>query len=72
MNGLFVKFRGDNIDIYEQALKDEVKLCKKLAETTYLYAKNKATYGQLDQARSDLINHMIFINQLENADGEEV
>ena len=72
MKGLLVKFKGDKIDIYEQALKDEVKLCKKLAETTYLYAKNKATYGQLDQARADLINHMIFVNQLENADGEEV
>ena len=70
MKGLLVKFKGNNIDVYEQALKDEVKLCKKLAETTYLYAKNKATYGQLDQARSDLINHMIFVNQLENG-GEE-
>ena len=70
MKGLLVKFKGDNVNLYEQALKDEVKLCKKLAETTYLYAKNKATYGQLDQARADLINHMIFVNQLENG-GEE-
>lgn len=70
MKGLLVRFKGDNIDIYEQALKDEVKLCKKLAEVTCRYAKNKATYGQLDQARSDLINHMIFVNQLENG-GEE-
>ena len=66
MKGLLVRFKGDNIDIYEQALKDEVKLCKKLAETTYRYAKDKCTYGELDQARSDLINHMIFVNQLES------
>lgn len=71
MKGLLVKFKGNKINVYEQALKDEVKLCKKLAETTYLYAKNKKTYGDLDQARADLINHMIFINQIENGGDEE-
>lgn len=68
MKGLLVRFKGGKIDIYEQALKDEVKLCKKLAETTYLYAKNKKTYGELDQARADLINHLIFMRELENCE----
>lgn len=48
------------------ALKDEIKLCKRLAKVTDRYRRNDCTYGELDQARADLINHLIFMRDLEN------
>ena len=55
-------------NLYEIALKDEVKLAKELAITTEKYRRNKCTFGDLDEARSNLINHLVFMTELENKD----
>ena len=64
---LFKFYSGDTSEtnIYEIALRDETKLCKRLAKVTDHYRRNGCTYGELDQARADLINHLIFMRDLE-------
>ena len=64
---LFKFYSGSTSEtnIYGLALKDEIKLCKKLAKVTDQYRHNNCTYGELDQARADLINHLIFMRDLE-------
>ena len=64
---LFKFYSGSTSEtnIYGLALKDEIKLCKKLAKVTDQYRRNDCTYGELDQARADLINHLIFMRDLE-------
>ena len=64
---LFKFYSGNTSEtnIYGLALKDEIKLCKRLAKVTDRYRRNDCTYGELDQARADLINHLIFMRDLE-------
>lgn len=64
---LFKFYSGNTSEtsIYEIALRDEIKMCKKLAKVTDRYRRNDCTYGELDQARADLINHLIFMRDLE-------
>lgn len=66
---MFRMFSGNTpeTNIYEIALKDEAKLCRKLADVTNRYRRNNCTYGELDQARADLINHLIFMRELEGS-----
>ena len=67
MMALFKFYSGSTSEtnIYGLALKDEIKLCKQLAKVTDRYRHNDCTYGELDQARADLINHLIFMRDLE-------
>ena len=67
MMALFKFYSGSTSEtnIYGLALKDEIKLCKRLAKVTDQYRHNNCTYGELDQARADLINHLIFMRDLE-------
>ena len=64
---LFKFYSGNTSEasIYEIALRDEIKLCKQLAKVTDQYIRNNCTYGELDKARADLINHLIFMRDLE-------
>lgn len=64
---MFRMFSGNTLEtnIYEIALRDEAKLCRKLEKTVDLYRRNHCPYGDLDQARADLINHLIFMRDLE-------
>lgn len=67
---MFRMFSGNTpeTNIYEIALKDEAKLCRKLEKTVDLYRRNHCPYGDLDRARADLIDHLIFMRELENGE----
>lgn len=67
MMALFKFYSGSTYEtnLYEIALRDEAKICRRLAKVIDRYRRNDCTYGELDQTRADLINHLIFMRDLE-------